>query len=135
MFGPALRRGVAIVATRPCSRKYCLTSSVTIRSLLRRALERPGILAHSAVRSGGRDAVDEGVVRAAIGTIADESTIEVTRALARVPAPLGEEGALAALVASLLDLPGIDVHVQDVVPGRPNVIATVAGRGGDGLLL
>lgn len=79
--------------------------------------------------------MDEGAVRAAIGTIADDTTIEVTRALARVPAPLGEEAPLAALVASLLDRPGIDVHVQDVVPGRPNVIATVRGRGGDGLLL
>jgi acetylornithine deacetylase/succinyl-diaminopimelate desuccinylase-like protein len=79
--------------------------------------------------------VDEAAVRAAIGTIADEETIEVTRALARVPAPLGEEGPLAAVVAALLDRPGIDVHVQDVVPGRPNVIATVGGRGGDGLLL
>jgi acetylornithine deacetylase/succinyl-diaminopimelate desuccinylase-like protein len=79
--------------------------------------------------------VDEAAVRAAIATIADDTTIEVTRALARVPAPLGEEGALAALVASLLDQPGIDVHVQDVVPGRPNVIATVRGRGGEGVLL
>jgi acetylornithine deacetylase/succinyl-diaminopimelate desuccinylase-like protein len=80
--------------------------------------------------------LDEREVRAAIGAIDDETTLEITRALARVPAPLGEEGPLAFLVAELLDRPGIDVHVQDVVPGRPNVIATVRGRGaGPALLL
>jgi len=79
--------------------------------------------------------VDTAFVRAAIATIDDATTIDVVGRLARIPAPLGGEGPLAAEVAELLDQPGIDVHVQDVVPGRPNVIATVRGRGGDGLLL
>ena len=70
-----------------------------------------------------------------IAGIEDARTIEVTRALAAVPSPLGEEGAIAELVATLLDRPGIDVHLQPVVAGRPNVIATVRGRGGPGLLL
>jgi len=76
--------------------------------------------------------VDQSAVRAALGAIDDQSTIEITRQLARVPAPLGEEGPLAAVVAELLDRPGIDVHVQAVTPGRPNVIATVRGLGGAG---
>jgi acetylornithine deacetylase/succinyl-diaminopimelate desuccinylase-like protein len=62
--------------------------------------------------------------------IDDAKTIEITRRLARIPAPLGEEGPLAQAVAEMLDRPGIDVHVQDVTPGRPNVIATVRGSGG-----
>jgi acetylornithine deacetylase/succinyl-diaminopimelate desuccinylase-like protein len=80
--------------------------------------------------------LDEAAVGAAIASVDDAQTIEITRRLARVPAPLGEEGALAALVAEILDVPGVNVHVQAVVPGRPNVIATVRGRGdGPGLLL
>src|SRR5437870_6777004 len=117
MFGPALRRFVAIVATRPCSRKYFLTSSVTIASSSG-GRDSPGILAHSTRRSGrGGEPLDEGAVRAAIGRVDDGATLEITRRLARIRAPLGEEGALATAVAELLDRPGIDVHVQSVVPG------------------
>ena len=64
-----------------------------------------------------------------LGAIVDARTIEVASALAAIPAPLGEEGRLAEAVAGFLDRPGIDVHLQAVVPGRPNVIATVRGRG------
>jgi acetylornithine deacetylase/succinyl-diaminopimelate desuccinylase-like protein len=71
---------------------------------------------------------DAGVeLRRALDAIADARTIEVASALAAIPAPLGEEGPLAEAVASFLDRPGIDVHLQAVVPGRPNVIATVRG--------
>src|SRR5262249_30640051 len=140
MFGPLSRRGTPIVATRPCSRKYCLTSSVTTISSSGSPDGRR-ILAHSPPGSGsggaGLTGLDEHEVRGAIAALDDETTLDIARALARVPAPLGEEGPLAFLVAELLDQPGIDVHVQDVVPGRPNVIATVRGRGGSspGLLL
>ena len=68
-------------------------------------------------------------LRTALGAIDDARTIEVATALAAIPAPLGEEGPLAEAVAGLLDRPGIDVHLQAVVPGRPNVIATVRGSG------
>lgn len=76
--------------------------------------------------AAGRD------LAARLGDIDDARTIEVASALAAIPAPLGEEGPLAELVASLLDRPGIDVHLQAVTPGRPNVIATVRGGGGGG---
>jgi len=79
--------------------------------------------------------VDSNPVRAVIGAIDDAVTLDVTRQLCRVPAPLGGEGPLAAVAAELLDVAGIDVHIQEVVPGRPNVIATVRGSGGIGLLL
>ena len=53
-----------------------------------------------------------------------------------MPAPLGEEGPSPAPWRRLLDRPGIDVHLQAVVPGRPNVIATVRGGAmGPALLL
>ena len=71
-------------------------------------------------------------LRTALGAIEDARTIEIASALAAIPAPLGEEGPLAEAVAGLLDRPGIDVHLQAVVPGRPNVIATVRGSGAGG---
>ena len=58
-----------------------------------------------------------------------ERVVELARALCSVPSPLGEEGRVGALVAELLDQPGIDVHHEEVVAGRPNVIATVRGDG------
>lgn len=83
----------------------------------------------------GSDA-GQGDVTRWLAAIDDQHTIEIASALAAVPAPLGEEGPLAELVASLLDRPGIDVHLQAVTAGRPNVIATVRGSGeGPGLLL
>jgi acetylornithine deacetylase len=38
------------------------------------------------------------------------------------------EGPLAALVASTLEGAGLEVRLDQVLPGRPNVIATLAGR-------
>jgi acetylornithine deacetylase/succinyl-diaminopimelate desuccinylase-like protein len=58
-----------------------------------------------------------------------ERVVEIARALCSVPSPLGGEGAVGAMVAELLDRPGIEVHHEEVVAGRPNVIATVRGNG------
>jgi len=65
-------------------------------------------------------------VRAAVRP---ERVVEIARALCSLPSPLGEEGAVGALVARLLHQPGIEVQHEDVVAGRPNVIATVRGAG------
>ncbi len=45
-----------------------------------------------------------------------------------VPGGAGES-AIVAHLASFLDRPGIDVQIEEVQPGRPNLIATVRGRG------
>ncbi|HUD39092.1 MAG TPA: M20/M25/M40 family metallo-hydrolase [Streptosporangiaceae bacterium] len=45
-----------------------------------------------------------------------------------VPGGAGES-AIVAHLASLLDHPGIDIQVEEVQPGRPNLIATVRGAG------
>lgn len=71
-----------------------------------------------------------------IPLIAPESVAEIARRLCRIPQPGGSEGALAQEVARILKHPAIDVHVDPVLPGRPNVIARVKGRGtGPALLL
>jgi len=45
------------------------------------------------------------------------------------------EGAIAAFVAGWLERAGLEVRVEEVAPGRPNVIARAAGRGGGRTLL
>ncbi len=55
--------------------------------------------------------------------------VEIARSLCEAPSPLGGEGEVGARVAAFLDQPGIDVHHEEVVAGRPNVIATVRGAG------
>jgi acetylornithine deacetylase len=48
---------------------------------------------------------------------------------ALVPGAKGE-AEIAAWVASYLERAGLEVHVEEVVPGRPNVIAVLRGSGG-----
>src|ERR1700683_3736594 len=45
-----------------------------------------------------------------------------------VPGGAGES-AIVAHLASFLSRPGIDLSIEEVQPGRPNLIATVRGRG------
>lgn len=64
-----------------------------------------------------------------INAVRPERVVELTRAICSIPSPLGCEGEVGDLVAELLDRPGIEVHLEDVVDGRPNVTATVRGEG------
>lgn len=62
-------------------------------------------------------------------SIRTERVVELARSFCAIPSRLGDEGALGQLVAATLDRPGIDVHYEEVVQGRPNVIATIKGAG------
>ena len=66
-----------------------------------------------------------------------DRTVEMAMAVTRAHVPDGTEGVRAEVVADYLSHPLIDVHVDPVLPGRPNVIARVRGTrpGAAGLLL
>lgn len=58
-----------------------------------------------------------------------DRVLDVAKAICSVPSPLGDEGPLAQLIAELLDHPAVDVHLENVVAARPNVVATLPGQG------
>jgi succinyl-diaminopimelate desuccinylase len=67
----------------------------------------------------------------------DEAVVAFTRDLVRIrsvndPAGGGGEAPAAALVAERMRSFGWEPHVEDVAPGRPNVVAVVDGGGGPG---
>jgi len=69
-------------------------------------------------------------------TITRERVVHLAHRLCSVKQTDGREGPLAAVVAELLEHRRIDIHVDPVLPGRPNVIARVRGTGtGPSLLL
>jgi acetylornithine deacetylase len=71
-----------------------------------------------------------------LASITPDRLIELTDAIIRAQQPDGGEERRARVIADLLDQPGIEVTLDWVLPGRPNVIARVRGTGdGPGLLL
>ena len=69
----------------------------------------------------------------------DRETLELAQRLVRidsvnpslVPGAEGE-AALAHFVAGFLENRGLDVELRDALPGRPNVMARIIGKGGNG---
>lgn len=58
--------------------------------------------------------------------------VSLTQALVRIPSenPVGTESQMAAFVRDwLAALPGVEVEVREVLPGRPNVVARLPGAG------
>jgi succinyl-diaminopimelate desuccinylase len=74
-------------------------------------------------------------VRAALAHVDDAELVALTRDLIRIPSvvrpgdPDATEAAVAAYVERWLVKEGLDVEVQQVAPGRPNVIAWLGERG------
>lgn len=65
----------------------------------------------------------------AVAKVSRERVLEIARALSSVAQVDGREGPRADVVASFLEHPRLDVLVDPVLPGRPNVIARLPGRG------
>ncbi|QCI67662.1 M20 family metallopeptidase [Phreatobacter stygius] len=64
-----------------------------------------------------------------IAVIEADDAIAFTRDLVRIPSIFPREAECAALLADQYRACGLDVVLQEVEPGRPNVIGTLAGHG------
>jgi succinyl-diaminopimelate desuccinylase len=77
----------------------------------------------------------------ALACIDADELVALTRELVRIPSvvrpddPVATEAAVAAYVERWFVKQGFDVDIQDVAPGRPNVIARLGEPGGRTLLL
>jgi len=64
-----------------------------------------------------------------------QDVVELLSQLIKIPSVCGQEGRLAHYIADWLSKQGIQAQLMDVKPGRPNVVATLAGaQGGSGLM-
>ncbi len=83
----------------------------------------------------------ESNVDAVLAAVDEAYTLDLACRLVRTPSvyrphdPEANETAVAALVAAELRQLGLDVHVEDAAPGRPNVIGDWMGQGPGPLLI
>lgn len=83
----------------------------------------------------------ESIVGGVLAAVDEAYTLDLARRLVRTPSvyrpgdPAANETAVAALVATELRSLGLDVHVEDAAPGRPNVIGDWVGRGAGPMLI
>jgi succinyl-diaminopimelate desuccinylase len=86
--------------------------------------------------SNAPQAVDD-----ALAVLDDAYVVDLARRLVQTPSvfrpgePGGDEAAAAGLVASELRALGLEVHVEEVAPGRPNVIGDWTGDAAGPLLI
>lgn len=62
--------------------------------------------------------------------LGEAEIVSIAKDLIRIPSPTESEQEVAAYVFALLQKEGFDVRYQEVAPGRRQVIARMAGRGG-----
>ena len=58
----------------------------------------------------------------------EDEAVRLTAELVRIPSVTGEEGELAGFLADALSSAGLRVEIQEVEPGRPNVVAVLPGE-------
>lgn len=80
-------------------------------------------------RQKGTDILSDAEINNAFDDDLKKQVLEMTCALVDIPSPTGEEQAIAQYVASRYRELGMEVEMQEVEPGRHNVIARLKGRG------
>jgi acetylornithine deacetylase/succinyl-diaminopimelate desuccinylase-like protein len=73
------------------------------------------------------DHVDPGFAADVLANLDLDRAVELVQQVCRIPSVLGEEGELAAFLASVMRESGFEsVELQDVLPGRPNALGEVS---------
>ncbi len=73
------------------------------------------------------DTVSPGISAAVLDNLDLDRVVMLVREVCRIPSVLGEEGELAAFLASVMRESGFEgVELQSVLPGRPNAIGEVS---------
>jgi succinyl-diaminopimelate desuccinylase len=71
---------------------------------------------------------DTGALKAALDAVTTEDAVHLVRALVDIPSPTGAERACAVYLHDYMQEAGVDARLQEVEPGRANVVAAVRGQ-------
>ena len=74
--------------------------------------------------------LDDPRVRTISSCVDERRLVDTARALVDTPSPTGSEDAVAHVVKARCEALGLTTVLQEVEPGRPNVLATLPGSGG-----
>ncbi|MSQ52479.1 MAG: M20 family peptidase [Betaproteobacteria bacterium] len=74
-------------------------------------------------------------LQAALDAVTADDAVHLVRALVDIPSPTGEERACAQYLHGYMQEAGVDVRLQEIEPGRANVIAALHGEGGGATLM
>ncbi len=70
-----------------------------------------------------------------LGKLDREELVRITREIVEIPSPTGQEKAVGDYIADKFRTLGLRVEMQEVEPGRSNVICTLKGSGGGNSLM
>jgi acetylornithine deacetylase/succinyl-diaminopimelate desuccinylase-like protein len=73
--------------------------------------------------------------KAILAAVDEQGLVDLASELVSTPSPTGEEGAMAERMRAVLTELGLDVSIQEVEDGRPNVLGILEGEGGGSSLM
>lgn len=78
---------------------------------------------------------DTRALQAALDAVTADDAVHLVRSLVDIPSPTGEERACAVFLHDYMREAGVEVHLQELEPGRANVVAAVRGEAGGPTLM
>ena len=80
--------------------------------------------------TAGAGVLEDGQAQAIAACVDERRLVGTARALVDTPSPTGSEEAVAHEVRARCEALGLTTALQEVEPGRPNVVGTLPGAGG-----
>jgi acetylornithine deacetylase len=74
-------------------------------------------------------------LQSALDAVTVDEAVGLVRSLVDIPSPTGEERTCALFLRDYMQKAGVEVYLQELEPGRANVVATVRGTGGGPTLM